>query len=262
MSMPGWRRVTSCSPIRRTAPSSPMPIWKNANSRVELWGRAAIAAPCRRKPPAGSCPRTRKVRILATLGPASDSPEMIRRLRRGGRRRLPHQYEPWRPCRSCQARSPRSARSRRSSDRPTTILADLQGPKLRVGKFTGDKAELKAGQAFVFDRDKALGDATRAILPHREIFAAARTGHAAAGRRRQAGLRVIAADADRIEATVEVGGTISNNKGRQRPRRGAAARGADRQGPRRSRLRARAGRRLDRALASCSGPRTSPRRGG
>ncbi len=61
-------------------------------------------------------------------------------------------------------------------ERPTTILADLQGPKLRVGRFKGDRAELKVGQSFVFDREQAAGDAKRANLPHREIFEAVEPG--------------------------------------------------------------------------------------
>ena len=61
-------------------------------------------------------------------------------------------------------------------DRPTTILADLQGPKLRVGKFEGDKAELKAGQTYRLRPRRGAGDATRANLPHREIFDAVEPG--------------------------------------------------------------------------------------
>src|SRR5882757_2165298 len=101
--------------------------------------------PTKETTPSRFVPRSRKVRILATLGPASDSPAMIRRLAEAGadafRINMSH-----------------------------GTLADLQGPKLRVGRFVGDKAELKTGQAFAFDRDKAPGDATRANLPHREIF--------------------------------------------------------------------------------------------
>ena len=99
-------------------------------------------------------------------------------------------------------------------DRPTTILADLQGPKLRVGRFKGDKAELKTGQTFVFDRD----DGARRRDPRRPSpprdFRRRRAGHAAAGRRRQARLprrRGRAPTGSR--PMVEVGGTISNNKG-------------------------------------------------
>ena len=72
---------------------------------------------------------------------------------------------------------------------------------------------MKTGQAFVFDRDEALGDATRANLPHREIFVAVEPGTRLLVDDGKLVFRVIAASADRIETKVEVGGTISNNKG-------------------------------------------------
>ena len=133
-------------------------------------------------------PRSRKVRILATLGPASSTPRDDPPARRGRRRRLPDQHEPRQPRRPSQADRD-DPRLEKELDRPTTILADLQGPKLRVGKFAGDKARCsKTGQTFVFDRDEAPGDASRVDLPHREIFERGRARHAAAGRRRQARL--------------------------------------------------------------------------
>src|SRR5207237_3955269 len=60
----------------------------------------------------------------------------------------------------------------RETGRPIAVLLDLQGPKLRVGTFAQDPVELKAGAAFRLDMDPAPGDATRAPLPHPEIFAA------------------------------------------------------------------------------------------
>ena len=91
-------------------------------------------------------PRTRKVRILATLGPASDTPAMIRRLAEAGadafRINMSHGTHADHAKRIAAIRALEA-----ELDRPTTILADLQGPKLRVGRFAGDKAELKTGQA-------------------------------------------------------------------------------------------------------------------
>ena len=60
--------------------------------------------------------------------------------------------------------------------RPIAILADLQGPKLRVGRFAEGRVLLETGQRFVLDRDDAPGDVTRVQLPHREIFAAIEPG--------------------------------------------------------------------------------------
>ena len=134
-------------------------------------------------------------------------------------------------------------------DRPTTILADLQGPKLRVGRFKGDKAESEDGPDLrLRPRRDARRREPRQPPPPRD-FRGGRAGHAAAGRRRQARLPGRSRPAtDRIETRVEVGGTISNNKGLNVPDVRAAAGGADREGPRRPRLRARAGCRLDRPV--------------
>ncbi|HEY5711501.1 MAG TPA: pyruvate kinase [Allosphingosinicella sp.] len=157
-------------------------------------------------------PRSRKVRILATLGPASNTPAMIRKLAEAGadafRVNMSHGTHADHEKLIAAIRGLEA-----EMDRPTTILADLQGPKLRVGKFKGDRAELKNGQAFVFDRDSSPGDATRANLPHREIFATVRAGTRLLVDDGKLVFRVTKADADRIETRVEVGGTISNNKG-------------------------------------------------
>jgi pyruvate kinase len=162
--------------------------------------------------PSRFVPRTRKVRILATLGPASDTPAMIRRLVEAGadafRINMSHGDH------ADHARRIAAIRALETElDRPTTILADLQGPKLRVGRFKGDRAELKAGRAFTFDRAKALGDSTRVSLPHREIFVAVEPGTRLLVDDGKLVFRVRRVDADRIETEIEVGGTISNNKG-------------------------------------------------
>src|SRR5690606_14660010 len=92
-------------------------------------------------------PRDRKVRILATLGPASSSPEMIRKLSAAGadafRINMSH---------GTQADKVDLVKAVRAlegeSGRPSTILFDLQGPKLRVGDFAGGSAVLEAGAQF------------------------------------------------------------------------------------------------------------------
>jgi len=162
--------------------------------------------------PSRYMPRSRKVRILATLGPASDSAAMIRRLAEAGadafRINMSHGSHADHAQRIAAIRALEA-----ELQRPTTILADLQGPKLRVGRFAGDKAELKAGQAFAFDRDKALGDSTRANLPHREIFDAVHPETRLLVDDGKLVFRVTSVTEERIETKVEVGGTISNNKG-------------------------------------------------
>jgi pyruvate kinase len=168
--------------------------------------------PTKETSPSRFVPRSRKVRILATLGPASNTPEMIRRLAEAGadafRINMSHGNHDDHEKLIAAIRGLEA-----ELDRPTTILADLQGPKLRVGKFEGDRAELKNGQAFVFDRARKLGDSTRATLPHREIFVAVEPGTRLLVDDGKLVFRVTGVDADRIETRVEVGGTISNNKG-------------------------------------------------
>jgi pyruvate kinase len=157
-------------------------------------------------------PRSRKVRILATLGPASNTPEMIKRLAQAGadafRINMSHGAH------ADHAKLIEIIRGlEKELERPTTILVDLQGPKLRVGKFADNKVELRSGQSFVLDREDRLGDATRVTLPHREIFEAVEPGTRLLIDDGKLVLRVQQADAGRIEALVEVGGAISNNKG-------------------------------------------------
>ena len=101
----------------------------------------------------------------------------------------------------------------KSFGRPMTILADLQGPKLRVGSFAGGRATLATGDNFRFDRDPAPGDAARAYLPHEEIFAALEIGARLLLDDGKLVLRVTELALDHILTTVEVGGVLSDRKG-------------------------------------------------
>jgi pyruvate kinase len=157
-------------------------------------------------------PRARKVRILATLGPASRSPEMIEKLFRAGadafRVNMSHGAQ------ADHAQTIANIRAlERTVGRPSTILVDLQGPKLRVGTFADGMAMLKTGASFVLDRDTAPGNATRVCLPHRELFIALEDGSRLLLDDGKLVLRVTSATHDRIETIVEVGGALSNNKG-------------------------------------------------
>jgi pyruvate kinase len=97
--------------------------------------------------------------------------------------------------------------------RPTTILADLQGPKLRVGTFADGVAVLKVGAKFTLDRDETPGDAMRVNLPHPEIYAALEPESRLLLDDGKMVLRVKKVSPDRIETLVEVGGALSNRKG-------------------------------------------------
>src|SRR5687768_6834475 len=154
--------------------------------------------------PSKFVPRTRKVRILATLGPASNTPEMIRKLAEAGadafRVNMSHGTH------KDHAQLIEMIRAlEKELDRPTTILADLQGPKLRVGKFEGDKAMLKKGQTFILDRKTKPGDSKRVNLPHKEIFEALEPGTRVLIDDGKLVLRVQKVNADEIETLVEVG---------------------------------------------------------
>ncbi len=157
-------------------------------------------------------PRSRKVRILATLGPASNTPKMIAALFEAGadafRINMSHGDQ--------ESKIPVIAAIRgleKRFGRPTTILADLQGPKLRVGRFAGGRVMLETGATFILDRDSTPGDVTRVELPHREIFAAIEPGARLLLDDGKLVLRVVEHDADRIVTTVEVGGALSDSKG-------------------------------------------------
>ena len=157
-------------------------------------------------------PRRRKVRVLATLGPASSTPEMIRALYLAGadafRINMSHGAH--------DDKVPVIAAIRaleKDIGRPTTILFDLQGPKLRVGTFADGLVSLRTGERFVLDRDPAPGTSERVMLPHPEIFAAIEPGARLLLDDGKLALRVIAHGPDRIETEILVGGALSNNKG-------------------------------------------------
>ena len=157
-------------------------------------------------------PRSRKVRVLATLGPASNTPEMIAKLFEAGadafRVNMSHGDQ-----QSKVAVIEAIRGLERQYGRPTTILADLQGPKLRVGTFGDGPAELVKGEAFTLDTDKAPGDATRVHLPHPELFAALEPDTRLLIDDGKLVLRVKSVTPGKIETVVEVGGKISDRKG-------------------------------------------------
>jgi pyruvate kinase len=157
-------------------------------------------------------PRGRRVKVLATLGPASNSEAMIAALLAAGadafRVNMSHGTQPEKAALIAAIRA-----VEKSVGRPLTILADLQGPKLRVGRFAGGTALLPNGAGFRLDRDTAPGDADRVCLPHKELFAALTPGARLLVDDGKLVLRVVTVTADAIDCRVEVGGRISDNKG-------------------------------------------------
>jgi pyruvate kinase len=157
-------------------------------------------------------PRRRKIKILATIGPASRDPDMLRRLWRAGadafRINLSHgEHED-------HAKAIAAIRSlERELGRPIAILCDLQGPKLRVGTFKNGEARIPHGGRFTLDRDETPGDETRVFLPHPELFAVLAKGQRLLINDGKIRLRVDKASPEAIVCTAEIGGVISDKKG-------------------------------------------------
>ncbi|WP_310533648.1 pyruvate kinase [Novosphingobium sp.] len=156
--------------------------------------------------------RGRKVKILATLGPASRSPEMIARLLRAGvdafRVNMSHGDHPTHAETIANIRA-----AEKDFGRPIAVLCDLQGPKLRVGQFKDGRTVIRHGSHFTLDRNPELGDENRVCLPHPELFAVLEKGQRLLVDDGKIRLRVIRAGADEILCTAEVGGVISDRKG-------------------------------------------------
>jgi len=97
--------------------------------------------------------------------------------------------------------------------RPLGVLADLQGPKLRLGKFKDVEIDIKPGHRMRFDLDPTPGDATRVQMPHPEIFRALRTGMLLLLDDGRVRLRVNERSDDWADVTVESGSKLSDRKG-------------------------------------------------
>ncbi|CRK75445.1 MULTISPECIES: pyruvate kinase [Nereida] len=157
--------------------------------------------------------RMRNVKIVATLGPASNDYEMIRKLHEAGadvfRLNMSHGDHD-----EIRARHEIIRQVEKDLDSPIAILADLQGPKLRVGTFANPEGEdLVEGAQFRLDLDEAEGDAKRVRLPHPEIFEALQAGAHLLVNDGKIKLRVDACGKDFADCTVLAGGVISNRKG-------------------------------------------------
>lgn len=156
--------------------------------------------------------RLRNVKIVATLGPASESYEMIRALHEAGadvfRLNMSHGTHD-----EIREKHRIIRQVEKDLDSPIAILADLQGPKLRVGVFANDSENLVEGGGFRLDLDPAEGDSTRVCLPHPEIFQALKPGATLLVNDGKIRLQVESCGSDFANCRVMNGGTISNRKG-------------------------------------------------
>ncbi len=155
----------------------------------------------------------RATKIVATIGPASSSPDVLERLLRAGvdvvRLNFSHG--------SAQDHIDRAALVRECAERvgnPVALMADLQGPKIRVGKFVDGKVMLVGGAPFVLDAARSTpGDLEAVGLDYKELPRDVRPGDTLL---LNDGLIVLTVDAvrgDKVHTVVKVGGVLSNNKG-------------------------------------------------
>ena len=156
--------------------------------------------------------RNRRVKIVATLGPASSSPLVIERLFDCGVDvfRINMSHTPPDRLRELHG-AIRDIEARRG--RPIGILADLQGPKLRIGAFQSEEVNLVEGQVFDLVAAEQDGTERQVWLPHPEIFEAVEPGDALLLDDGKVKVRVQDSSAELIRTVVEVGGPLSARKG-------------------------------------------------
>ena len=156
--------------------------------------------------------RHRNAKIVATLGPASSEKAVIRELFEAGadvfRLNLSHGDHADHKARYDIIRALEA-----ETGRPICVLLDLQGPKLRIGRFRSGAIELAAGQSFRLDLAKRLGDESRVTLPHPEIFAAIEVGTELLLDDGRIRLRIVKCDKRHAETEVITGGALSDHKG-------------------------------------------------
>jgi pyruvate kinase len=156
--------------------------------------------------------RHRNVKIVATLGPASSTYEVMRKLFLAGadvfRLNMSHGTHD-----DIRGRHRMIRELEEEMNRPICILADLQGPKLRCGTFRNGSEIIEEGNHFRFDLEDEPGDATRVQLPHREIFAALHPGSTLLVNDGKLKLKVVECSPEHANCEVLVGGEISNRKG-------------------------------------------------
>jgi len=162
---------------------------------------------------------SKSTKQLATLGPASNTREMIEKLFLAGadifRLNFSHgehaeKAELVKLIREIEAKY----------NHPICILADLQGPKLRVGTFKDDSVHLKVGQSFTFDLKEELGTIERVKLPHLEILNTLSKGDILLlddGKLKMEVTSAAVGDERAVTCKVIIGGKLSNKKGVNTP---------------------------------------------
>ncbi len=160
--------------------------------------------------------RHRNAKIIATLGPASATPERIAALFEAGADVFRLNFSHGTP-EEHRAHIDVIRALEKKTGRPIAILADLQGPKLRVGAFRGGKVELAPGQAFRLDLEARPGDGTRVGVPHPEVFEACRESAELLLDDGRIRLRILRCSKHFAETVVVAGGPLSDHKGLNLP---------------------------------------------
>lgn len=162
--------------------------------------------------------RNRRTKIVATVGPASSSPDMLRALYLAGvdtfRMNFSHGVQ------EDHARVHAALRALESeTGRPIGILQDLQGPKIRVGTIRDGHFSVEAGETVRFVIEGTEGGRDAIPLPHPEIFASIAPGQDLLIDDGRVRVRATSVEGEHIDAEVIVGGVISNRKGVNLPER-------------------------------------------
>ena len=164
----------------------------------------------------------RATKIVATLGPATSSAEMIERLIAAGVNVVRMNFSHG----SAQDHKDRAALVRSAAEKlgkDVGILVDLQGPKIRVGKFANGRVQLPVGAPFTFDIACELGDETRVGLDYKELVNDVAPGDTLLLNDGQMSMKVDRVTASTIECTVLEGGVLSDRKGINRQGGGLSA---------------------------------------
>ncbi len=164
----------------------------------------------------------RATKIVATIGPASSSPEILLQMMQAGldvvRLNFSHGTAD-----DHRQRAEMVREAARKVGREIAIMADLQGPKIRVGKFENGKTTLNPGQPFILDATCELGNDERVGLDYKDLPRDLKTGDVLL---LNDGLIVLTVErvlGDEIHTVVKVGGELSNNKGINRQGGGLSA---------------------------------------
>ena len=156
--------------------------------------------------------RYRQTKIVATLGPASGEPDKMRALFEAGvdvfRLNFSHGMH------EAHAKNVETARAlEKEKERPIALMADLQGPKLRIGRFENGKIDLKEGASFRFDLDETPGNENRVQLPHPEIIEIMEIGSEILLDDGKVRVCITGKSADALDVKIISGTALSNNKG-------------------------------------------------